>query len=192
MAITHDETDPTGIRDTSPRGSGQAHRARERKANSALALKEAGGSWEQIAEVLGYPSGRDARNAVELALERELKSEWSKKHKRTLNAKRLEKLMRSVWSKATDPQHPEHLAAVREARALLAQDAKLEGYEAPTEFVVSSPTVNEIEAWVNRRIASDTAGLPEADIFDTDIVDGEVVNDPSEESFTTVNAGEES
>lgn len=184
MAITHDATEPTGIKDTSPRGSGQGARAKERKANSALALKQAGATWEEIAEIVGYPSGRAAHNAVELALERELQSEWSKRHMRTLMSKRLEKLLRAVWGKATDPNCPEQLAAVREARGIMTDDAKLQGLQAPTEFVVSSPTITEIEAWVNRNSPAAHPELAEGDIFDAEVVDEGMVNDPEPRSQT--------
>jgi hypothetical protein len=118
VTIAQDPTHPTGVADDSPRGSSAAVRARERKANSALQLKIAGASWEEIAEILGYPSGQHAQTATEGALERDLKSDESRKHLRGLNAKRLEKLLRSVWPKATDPQHPEHLAAIASAPEL--------------------------------------------------------------------------
>jgi hypothetical protein len=186
VTIAQDPTHPTGVADDSPRGSSAAVRARERKANSALQLKIAGASWEEIAEILGYPSGQHAQTATEGALERDLKSDESRKHLRGLNAKRLEKLLRSVWPKATDPQHPEHLAAIATARQLLDREAKLRGLDAPTEYVVSSPTVTEIEAWVNMHQTRSAPELEEADIFDAEVIEDSegLVNDPSPEVHT--------
>jgi hypothetical protein len=163
-----DPTDPTGVKVLSERTDPATVRARDRKANAALQMRTAMADWEEIAQVLGYPSGRAAQVATEKALERELRTEQSRKHMRHLATRRLEALLRSIYDKATNPDHPEHLAALREARATIDRHAKLHGYDAPTEFVVNTPTSAQIEEWVAGMLSADTAGLPEVDIFDVE------------------------
>ena len=85
--------------------------------------------------------------------------------------KRLERLIRSVWTKAIDPENPDHLTAVDKARQLIDRHAKLYGLDAPTEFVVSSPAASELEKWVSTVINESRPALPEADIFDVEVVE---------------------
>jgi hypothetical protein len=151
-------------------------RARNRKANSAVQLRVEGYDWAEIAEVVGYPDAHRARVSVELALERELKSPESQVFMRSLASSRIDRLLLSVWEKATDPEHPEHLFAVDRASKLIAQHTKLHGYEAPAEMVIHSPSTPEIERWVSEIVSTAQPALEEADIF-SDTVEGEVVPD---------------
>lgn len=175
--MEQDPTDPTGVRDDTPRGNSEVRRARDRKANSALQLRIAGAEWDEIAQVLGFPSGHHAQVATERALESELHTEESKKHLRQIASKRLDRLVRSVWSKAINPDNPEHLQYVDRARQLIDRHAKLHGLDAPTEMVVNSPTAEQLEQWVASVVAGTTPALPEADIFEDDIIEGEVLDD---------------
>lgn len=166
MTLQQDPTHPTGISHDTPRGNSEVARARERKAFAALEMKIEGYSWDEIAETVGYPTGRAAQIATERALEQELRSEESKKHMRRLAGKRLERLVRSVWSKATDEEAPEHLAAVDRARLLIDRHAKLYGYDAPAEIVVTNPTSREIDEWVAAMTAASRPDLEEGDVFE--------------------------
>ncbi len=166
-----DSSEPEGIKDMTPRGDSKVARAKDRKANAALQLRIAGASWDEIAEVVGYPTGRLALVATERALEKELKTEESQVHMRSLAGKRLERLLRGVWTKAINDSHPEHLAAVDRARQLIDRHAKLYGLDAPQEFVVNSPSQAELERWVGTVIQAATPPLQEADIFDADVLD---------------------
>jgi hypothetical protein len=168
-----DPTDPTGIRDESPRGDSTVARARERKANAAIQMKIAGASWDEIATVIGFPNGQAAIVAVERALEKELKSEENKKHMRQMAGMRLERMLRGVWAKAIDPANPEHLNAVTKARELIDRHAKLYGLDAPTEFTVSTPTAAELEKWVATVITTSRPALEEGDIFDVEVIEDE-------------------
>jgi hypothetical protein len=97
---------------------------------------------------------------------------------RAENAARIERLLRGVWRKATDEEHPEHLLAVRVAQGLIDRHIKLYGLDAPTEVVVHNPTATEIDQWVAGMIASGTTDLRamEARVIDLDVVeDGELV-----------------
>jgi hypothetical protein len=175
--LRQDSTDPTGIADDSPRGSSAVARARDRKANAAIQLRIAGADWNEIAQALGYPTARAALVATERALEKELHTEESQKAMRAMSGKRLERLLRGVWTKAIDPAHPEHLLAVDKARQLIDRHAKLYGLDAPTEFVVSNPAQQELEKWVASVISTQRPALEEADIFDAEIVEDEESSD---------------
>lgn len=169
-----DSSDPTGIKDMTPRGDGDVARARERKALAALQLRRSGATWEEVAEVIGFPTGRAALVACERALEKELKSEESSHFMRQMAGDRLERLLRSVWYKAINPKDPEHLVAVDRARLLVDRHAKLFGLDAPTEMVVHNPAQAQLEQWVATVTAIQTPQLEEGDIFDAEVVEDDL------------------
>lgn len=175
--MQQDSTDPTGI--AIPEGKkvpDSAIRARQRKANAALALKLSGATWEEVAEASGFPTARAAVIAVERALERQLKNDTSKEKMRTLAGQRLERLLRSCWVKAIDPENPEHLVALTKAREIIDRHAKLYGLDAPTEVVVHSPTADELQRWVAQVTAATLPQVTEYDIFE-----GEVISDTDDD-----------
>jgi hypothetical protein len=168
--IAQDSSDPTGIRAparTKDDPNGTAGRARNRKGNAALALAVGGMGWDDIAASLGYPTGRTAKVAVERALERQLANTEDRAKMRRMAAVRLDRLLRSVWPKAINPEHPEHLAAVGKARDVLTDHRKLFGLDAPTEVTVHNPDAAEIEAFVARLVTP----MP---VVEYDIIAGEV------------------
>jgi hypothetical protein len=179
MTISQDSTHPTGVSDDSPRGSSGAVVARLRKAKAALTLRRDHYTWDQIAEALGYPTGRAALVATEQALANELQTSESQEFMRKMAGDRLDRLGRSVWKKATSPEDPEHLAAVDRARLLVAQHAELFGYVAPKKSLVVNPTSRQLEEWVSAVLKAQTPTLEEADIFG-DIEDAVVVEDEDE------------
>lgn len=171
--ISQDSSDPTGVRAPerhSSADSNHAGRARNRKADAALSLAIGGVGWDDIAVSLGYPTGRTARVAVERALERQLATPEDRAKMRKMANARLERLLRSAWPKAINPDHPEHLAAMGKARDLIADYRKLFGLDAPTEVVVHQPDQAEIEAFVARIVTP----IP---VVEYDIIAGEVVED---------------
>jgi hypothetical protein len=149
-------------------------RARERKANASLDMALHGANWDVIAEVMGYPTARAAKVAVELALERNL-STVDKQKLRLMVHGRLNVLLSSVAPKATDPEHAEHLAAAGRYREIVADQRRLWGLDAPQEILVTNPTQREIDDWVGVAVSK---GVP--DVREDDIVDGEVVEDFNE------------
>ena len=170
--IAQDSSDPTGIRSparTKDDAGGTAGRARNRKGNAALQLAAGGMGWDDIATSLGYPTGRTARVAVERALERQLATDEDRRVLRKMAAVRLDRLLRSVYPKAVNPEHPEHLAAVGKARDLIADHRRLFGLDAPTEVTVHTPDQAEIEAFVARLVTP----LP---VVEYDIIAGEVTD----------------
>jgi hypothetical protein len=169
--MAQDSSHPTGVADDGEERGEQPDketvRARDRKANAALQLRIAGASWQEVAEVIGFPTPRAALVATERALEKELREE-SKDAMRQMVGKRLDRLLRGVWKKAIDEESPEQLPAVGKARELIADFRKLHGLDAPTEINVHSPVQGEIEAWVAGVVAQTTPQLEEADIFEVD------------------------
>lgn len=171
--IEQDPTHPTGVR-ADENGTKEVVRARERKVHAAIQMKAGGAEWSEIAEVLGYPTGRHALVAVENALEKEL-NETDKTFLRSLTSKRLERLIRAVWPKALDPDSPEQMVAVGRARELIADHRKLFGLDAPTEISVHSPDNDEIQSWVAEVAAIGAPKLEEDDnIFDVEYEEDEV------------------
>lgn len=148
------------------------------RAEAAVALRLAGATYTDVAKTLGYSSAVVARQAVERSLAATAGDEDRAKM-RLLESKRLERLLRSVWSRATDPSDAEHLPYVRAALALIDRHARLYGLDAPTQMVVYSPAQSEIEAWVAGMSRQVVAGLPlEADIISGDY---EVLDGPQDE-----------
>lgn len=172
MAMAQDSSDPTGVAsvdDVKP--SKEIVRARERKANAGLDLAIHGAPWETIAEVIGYPTARAAKVAVEQALERNL-STVDRQKLRLLVHGRLNALLYSVSAKAMDESNPEHLAAVGRYREIVADQRKMWGMDAPQEILVTNPTQREIDDWVGLTVSK---GLP--NVVEDDIVDAEILED---------------
>lgn len=175
MGHKQDSSDPTGV--ASPQRHGDpgnsASRARARKANAALQMRLAGATWEEIAQAVGYPTPRQALVATEKALEKQLQTEGDREKMRKLAGARLDRLLRSVWPKAIDPNSVEHLQAVTKARDIIDRHAKLFGLDAPTEYVVHSPAQEELEAWVAKVISVQSPPVQEPDIFDIEVIEGD-------------------
>jgi hypothetical protein len=169
--MQQDSSDPTGV--SGNENSAGVVRARERKANAAVQLRIAGASWTQIADILGYPTARAAFVAFEKAMERELHTEQSQNRLRDLAGRRLDSLLRSVWGKASNAEHPEHLAAVGRARDIVDRQIKLYGLDAPAEVVIHSPSQAELDQWVARVVQTEVPALEEANIFDAEILEYE-------------------
>jgi len=167
--MSQDSSDPTGVSQGPGADRTAVRRARQRKSNAAVQMRLAGATWEEIARTLGYPTARQALVATEKALERQL-HQGDRDEMRRLVGARLERLLLGVWPKAINAEHPEHLLAVTKARELVDRYSKLFGLDAPTEFVVHSPTQTELERWV-----ASVAALGVPDVAEYDILEGEVV-----------------
>lgn len=167
MAIVQDPTHPTGVVDTSPKGSSAGARARERKAMAALELRKRNVGWPDIAETLGFPSGRHAQTAVETTLA-DCFDEESQDLLRRLAAAHLEDMLFALRAKAMDPENAEQLGAINQRRQLIETHMKLLGYARPTEVAIYNPLDSEISEFVAATIRKESAGkkLAESDIFD--------------------------
>jgi len=133
---------------------------------AAVGLRLAGASYGEIAEVLGYSTAVQAREAIEqdLALEA---SEEGRDQLRDMEGERILKLLKPVWVKATNARDPEHLAAVKVALALIDRRIRLFGLDAPQEVIVYNPSAAEIDEWVAKMIET-----PQFEVLE-----GEVVSD---------------
>lgn len=178
MAIVQDSQHPDGVYDDNGHNGGsQVVRARDRKANAAVEMKIEGYSWQEIAEVVGYPTARHALIATERVLEQRVNEQLDKKQLREIASNRMEKLLRSVASKANNEEHPEHLAAVAKARDLLGDWVKLHGVAAPAEVTIYNPSEAEIDSLLAQVTATQVPQVDEDDIFADDIEDAELVDE---------------
>lgn len=150
--------------------------ARTSTSSAALALRVAGASYEEIVQTLGLPSVEDARLLVErdLASRADDVDPEQRRTQRALAVARLERLMRSVAGKATNPTDPEHLPAVRQMTQLIDRHARLLGLDAPVEVAVYSPSAMELEAWVSKMLAAQATPFA---VEEAVVVPGVVVRD---------------
>lgn len=167
-------TDDEGL----PDGPRFVDRPISQKARSALHLYYNNASMDEIKTVVGFASVEEASRAIDRAVKAELDSDPKAKDKmRHIANRKLDQLLRSVSAKAANPKHPEHLAAVTRALAIVDRHIRLYGLDAPTEMIVHNPDAGEIEAWVVGVLNKGAPNLVDADIFDGDIVEGEVEDD---------------
>lgn len=171
--MAQDSSDPTGVKGDS-RADSALIRARHRKQNAALQMALARVGWDEIAEVIGYPTARQARVAVEQALERELGEDPNAKDKmRNMVGQQYNRMVRAIWAKAMDPKNPEQLQAMSRLREINQSYTKLYGLDAPSEMIVHTPTREELDAWVNSQTKAEVASLEEDDIFDVEWTEDE-------------------
>lgn len=167
----------TNMTDTQDDGELEfVNRPLSKKVTSALALKVAGANLDEICRVVGFASRQEATNAIDRALREELRSDPKNRERvRAIITQRYERLLRSCWGKANDPSSPEHLQAVGKAREILKDVVGLHGVAAPTEMMIHTPEMSEIEAWVLKATA--TSGAIEEEY---DVLEGEIVEDDDE------------
>lgn len=142
---------------------------RATRSQAAVALKIAGATYSEIAKALDYPSATMARVAVEKALADSVGDE-NREQLRFLEARRLERLLRSLWSRATDDTDEQHLSYARTALAVIDRHSRLYGLDAPQEMIVYNPSGMEIEAWVSKMARQVHGEMPE----EYDIIKGEI------------------
>lgn len=131
---------------------------------AAVELRVAGASFADIACTLGLS---DARHAV-LLVERELASHLSTASvevQRQEASERIDALLRSVWGKATETEHPEHLSALNMALRLVDRHIRLHGLDRPAELVLHTPTAQELETWVAAVVHRHDPEIVEADVI---------------------------
>jgi hypothetical protein len=141
-----------------------------RKAEAAVALRLAGATYDEIAQALGYVSGASALTAVEKVLAGQATGE-DQGRMRTIASMRYERLIRAVWTKATNPEHPEQLAAVRAARELIDRHVALNGLALPSQVIVHTPSTQELQRWVAEVSRLTMPEVQEPDIFDAELTD---------------------
>lgn len=146
-----------------------------RQGAAAVQLRVSGASFETIATTLGLSGGAPAALRVvtdELASH----GEDSKDARERLRAETnmvLDAALHSCSGKAMNPEHDEHLVALRTLITVLDRRAKLNGLDAPTEMIVHNPTQTEIDQWVASMVQQT---MPDVD-EDDDIIEGEVISE---------------
>ena len=151
-------------------------RSNHRQSAAVLALRLAGASYAECADTLGMDSAESARAAAEGELERTaglVAPEDREKHRAEEGA-RLDRLLRSVWVKATNTADPEHLPAVRTALALIDRRIRLFGADVPAELVVRTPTAAELDEWVGRMLELQSPAYVEPEVV---VIPGEIVRE---------------
>lgn len=146
---------------------------------SAVALRVAGANYGEIARTLGFSTPQAAKNAILDALSNSA-TEAEIGQVRNLNERRLNKLLLSCWSKATNPEDEEHLQYMRMALAIIDRHSRLMGADAPSQMVVHTPDQKELVEWVTNMANQVTAeGVArEAEIIDAEIEEeGEKLDD---------------
>jgi hypothetical protein len=174
MVIQQDSTHPTGVSVVTG-NEREATSARTRKARAGIQLALAGATWDEIAESLGYPTARMARVAIEKALEHELDTTQDRDYLRRFASMRLDRLLRAVWPKAIDPDHPDQLAFHARAESILGKYSKLHGLDAPTEITVYNPAEAEMMNWVQQMQSLGKPPVVEYDILASKVEDAEVI-----------------
>lgn len=150
---------------------------------AAVALRMEGAPYSEIATTLGYSSASQARQAVERSLAALANSPEDRDHLRFLEARRLERILRGIWRKATsetltdedghERPNEEHLAAARTALAVIDRHSRLYGLDAPQEMVIYNPTQIELQKWVEQVAANVRSAGPQ----EVDIISGEVISE---------------
>jgi hypothetical protein len=152
------------------------------RGNAAVAMRIAGATYTDIARTLEYTSPTHARQAVERSLAASAGTE-GREQMRFLEARRLERILRGLWTKATsdtimvkgqEVDNPDHLAYARTAIAVIDRHARLYGLDAPQEMVIYNPSGAELEAWVAKMARQVHGELPD----EYDIIEGHAIDDP--------------
>lgn len=156
---------------------------RTARGNAAVAMRIAGATYTDIARTLEYTSPTHARQAVERSLAASA-GEEGRDQMRFLEARRLERILRGLWPKATSDKiigkngqefdNPDHLAYARTAIAVIDRHARLYGLDAPQEMIVYNPSGAELEAWVANMSRQVHGELPE----EYDIIEGHAIDNP--------------
>ena len=145
------------------------------RAEAAVTLKMGGASNHEIAQTLGYSSARHARTAVERALAAAGTNPESRDYLREIMRRRMDRLLRSVMPKATNPNDPNHLAYSARALAIIDRQIRLDGLDAPTQVAISTPDAARVEAYISQvlALAGAQGAAEEADILDADVLEDE-------------------
>lgn len=150
---------------------------------SALALWTAGATYADIAAQFRLRSPAVAGMAIERALSESVDDTQDRTKLRRRMSLTLDRLLRAVMPKAIDTQNPEQLPAVRTALTVVERYARLNGLDAPIQHDVNVVDDEKFNRLVE--LAARGMGMPipvEADIFDEEYMDAEVVEDEDPEA----------
>jgi hypothetical protein len=164
VAATPDKrgTSPIGTIHDAPRPDGRAPRS----AKAAVAMKIAGASYADIAQVLDYVNATSARMAVEQALAEAADDTSDYKALRALESLRLDGLLKAAYPKAIDKNSPDQIAFMQKSLQIIDRQIKLHGVDAPQVISLVTPTTEEFDQAVQLLVAAKgDQENPEADIF---------------------------
>lgn len=143
------------------------------RGRTVVALRLAGASFSEIADSQGLSNASMARRVFEEAVADSLEDTDLKKARHLANLQ-LDRLLQSVWGKATNSKNPDQNTYIRSALSILDRKAKLNGIDAPQRVEVYTPEQQEREAWVKAMLEKVS---PEAMAEEEDIIDAEVIGD---------------
>lgn len=145
---------------------------------ASLALWTAGATYGDIAAQFGFRSPSVAAMAIERALAESVDDTQDRTKLRRRMSLTLDRLLRAVMPKAINPENPEQLPAVRTALTVVERYARLNGLDAPVLVDVSIVEDDKFSTLVEMAARGMGLAVPEeADIFDAEYVDAEVVED---------------
>lgn len=169
--MAYAEPPPTAEKDLDRLNTDLSKMDRKGRQEAALGLRIAGATYTEIASTLEYASASHARAAVESALASTVGDD-DRERMRFIASRRLERLLRALWPKATDENSEEQIPASRTALALIDRHIKLNGLDAPSEHIIYNPGSREIDEWVREM----TSHLMDATPEERDIIEGEVLD----------------
>jgi hypothetical protein len=149
---------------------------RPSRVGAAIALWVDGAPLSEIAELLGYSSATQARQAIEKGLASTLADEDGKEKARFKANRRLERMLRPLWKRIEDPDDPENLPAIRAGLSITDRIIRLNGADAAQEMIVYNPSTAELDAWLAERARAIRGQVPD----EVDIIEGYVVQDTGE------------
>lgn len=150
------------------------------RAAAALKLRINGAGFADIAEVLAFTDAAEARRAVERALASEPTDMGDVERVRTLESRRIDRILTSIMTRATNPKDPDHLMYARTALAAIKQQSDLHGAAMPTKVDISyNPSAQQLEQWVSKVSSAMHSGVVEGDIIDVEeVTEEEPVKEP--------------
>jgi hypothetical protein len=128
----------------SPADKKAVAKSSRKRLKSALALKMAGASFDEIAEALDYDTPAAAKEAYLTALASTLPEADDFQRQRDLQRARFEKLVSAHWTQALDRNNPDQVFHSKRVSDLLGQLGKLDGLDAPMR-VQHAPDIAEFE-----------------------------------------------
>lgn len=155
-----------------PTATGKRETPATTKGKAAGVMAVSGADFDEIAEVLNFPSARHAELAVQRALADSLDS-WDKADLKKLMLGRFESLYRGAVARSQTKGYFAREAAAKTAAGLLVEEIKFLGLAAPSEHVIHTPVDSEIKALVERLAHRQISALP----MEADVIEGTVVRD---------------
>lgn len=152
------------------------------RVRAALALWTAGATYGDIAAQFQFRSPSVAAMAIERALAESVDDTQDRTKLRRRMSLTLDRLLRAVMPKAINAENPEQLPAVRVALTVVERYARLNGLDAPTQVDVNIVDDEKFTTLVELAARGMGIAVPvEADIFDPEYMDAEVVEDEEQE-----------